>query len=132
MHRIVLARKLGREPIGVAEHWNGDTLDNRRANLREATNQMNCNNYGPNSRNLTGYKGVVKRRRGFAARIKVDGVEHWLGTYDAPEDAAYVRDQFAMQILGEFAWTNFEYAGQRKAPRRSEGTDTHNDEPSRS
>lgn len=54
MHRLLLGF-----PTGQVDHINHDTLDNRRANLRIVTNQVNnANRAGPYSTNKTGVRGL--------------------------------------------------------------------------
>lgn len=49
-HKVALARAFVLPPTRghtIGDHWNGDSLDNRRGNLRWATVQMNAKNiYG--------------------------------------------------------------------------------------
>lgn len=96
----------------LVDHINGDRLDNRRENLRIATNQQNMQNRKLDKRNKSGYKGVVKRERytnrPYAVFIGVGaGKAKYLGAYTTPEEAARVYDKTAKDLFGEFARLNF-------------------------
>lgn len=75
-HRIVLARKLGREllPGELCDHINRNKLDNRRENLRVADKSLNTINRNIRPDNTTGYIGVhlcwpkEYREKGWAKR----------------------------------------------------------------
>jgi hypothetical protein len=69
------------------DHVNGNTLDNRKSNLRLCTvaeNTRNCK-----KKKKTGYKGVFFRKdRGkFTAQIRENYHIHFLGYFNAPEEA---------------------------------------------
>ncbi|HEX6796370.1 MAG TPA: HNH endonuclease [Ktedonobacterales bacterium] len=105
MHRIILARKLGRpiKPGMVVDHINGDGLDNRRANLREATQTDNMRNVRPRSGGASKYKGV--RRLGLHTwEARLDN--QTLGYFDSEEDASFAYDKAALGAYGEFARLN--------------------------
>lgn len=91
------------------DHINGDKLDNRRSNLRLATNsqnQMNCRKrYGNDSK----YKGVCWHWQNskWRANIKIDGKQTHLGLFLNEIDAAKAYDDAARKYFGEFAKTNF-------------------------
>lgn len=93
----------------VVDHINGNPFDNRRSNLRIATNVQNHWNYRLSKRNTTGYKGIYKDRRKekYHARICENGRRHYLGVYDSIEDAAKAYDEAARRYFGEFATLNF-------------------------
>lgn len=103
------------------DHINGNTLDNRSCNLRVCNRDENAKNRLTGKNSETGYKGVytIKGRlkykeknkdiKIYAARIQSDKEKIYLGQYSTPEEAAYVYDQVAMQLHGEFARTNFFY-----------------------
>ena len=103
MHRLVL-----NAPRGVmTDHWNQNTLENTRANLRLCNNSQNQHNVGLSVKNTSGLKGIQITPRGrWLARIRVNGRLIYLGTYDAPELAAAAYDSAAMRYFGEFALTN--------------------------
>ena len=56
MHRLILGTPAGRK----TDHKDGDGLNNRRSNLRVASNQQNMENrpHGANSNSKTGVRGV--------------------------------------------------------------------------
>lgn len=86
------------------DHIDGDSLNNRSANLRIATVSENCRNRGAQANNNSGFKGVGwhKRDKKWRARITVGGVVKQLGQFDCPQlaHAAYCA---ANQIYhGEF------------------------------
>lgn len=91
------------------DHVNGDGLDNRRANLRPATQTQNNGNAPRYRNNTSGYKGVyfVARRGNWAAQIAVSGRRFHLGTFADPVQAAKAYDDAAVRYFGEFARLNF-------------------------
>lgn len=99
------------------DHINGDGLDNRRANLRQATHGQNVQNRRRSSANTSGYKGVTwhKQARKWQAAIKADRRTYYLGIYGSPELAALAYDEAARHHHGEFARVNFPLPGERGA-----------------
>ena len=91
------------------DHVNGNGLDNRRANLRPATNQENQRNRGKQENNTSGFKGVGwhKRIGKWQASVRVDGRLVHLGYHATPEAAARAYDAAALEHHGEFAHLNF-------------------------
>lgn len=88
----------------VADHINGNPLDNRRINLRVCTHQQNMLNRRMNRNNTTGFKGVTQvGPNRWAAAIAMNGCCHYLGVYDSPEKAHAVYCEAAVWLHGEFA-----------------------------
>jgi hypothetical protein len=87
------------------DHVNGDGLDNRRANLREATHGQNMANRRPQG---PSYKGITRRSDGrWQAQIQAARVHRHLGYFATPEAAAAAYDAAAVELFGEFARLNF-------------------------
>ena len=104
------------------DHINGNSLDNRRCNLRQATHAQNMRNAPIDCRNHTGYKGVRIRKgrngklqatkKKYQVRITVNKKEIYLGYFEDIVEAAKVYDEAAKKYFGEFARLNFpEYGG---------------------
>lgn len=105
---VPISRLIMGEPAGLlVDHKNGDTLDNRRENLRLATRQQNRTNTGIQQNNTSGYKGVYRSGSLWSASITVNYRKVSLGSYLDPEDAAKAYDVAALKYFGEFAKTNF-------------------------
>jgi hypothetical protein len=104
MEQYVCAQKGGLE----VDHRNGNSLDNRRQNLRRCTRVQNCQNRRLRSDARLPYKGVQRRSDDgrFRARICVDGVRVALGSFATPEAAALAYDHAARFYFGEFARLN--------------------------
>lgn len=105
-HRLAWAFVHGSiEPETQIDHINGNRKDNRIENLRACNHNDNCRNSKPRSHNKSGIKGVRKMRSKWAARIRVDNKEIWLGCYDTPEMAKEAYDRAAQKYHGAFART---------------------------
>ena len=106
MHRQILGIEGSRV---YADHVNGDTLDNRRCNLRAATGIENSMNRGPNRNNTSGYKGVSRSLEWISevrwkAQITINGKLKVLGTgLKTREEAAELYRRAAEEAFGEFA-----------------------------
>lgn len=110
MHRVILERKLGRilKINEQCDHINNDGLDNRRKNLRVATNQQNCQNQRqPNKIKSSQYKGVSWHDARWEPHIKVSGSQIYLGRFIDEIDAAKAYDKAARLYFKEFAKLNF-------------------------
>ena len=106
LHRFIMGCVPG-DGIYV-DHISGDTLDNRKCNLRKCEAKGNCRNSAKPKNNTTGYKGVSKGRNDlYRAFIKVNYKQLSLGMWDTPEDAAYAYDVAALYYFKEFARLNY-------------------------
>lgn len=106
MHRVILGAPDGTD---VDHIDTGETLNNRRENLRLCTVSQNGMNRPFPKNNASGYKGVYwnKKDRKWQADICVNQARHHLGQFVDIEDAARAYDEAARKYHGEFAWTNF-------------------------
>lgn len=102
MHRLLMG-----DPDCLVDHINGDTLNNRRSNLRLATKSQSNINRGKQKGTSSKYKGVRWHQRKWMAEIKVDGKTRYLGTFEIEEDAGRAYDKIAKELHGEFANLNF-------------------------
>ncbi len=104
-------REIAHTPEGLeCDHINGNSLDNRKANLRSATRQQNCwNSRKRRPKSLSKYKGVSysKRGRPWKAQLIVDGKRIYLGSFDKEKAAAKAYDAAAKKYFGDFAALNF-------------------------
>jgi AP2 domain/HNH endonuclease len=105
MHRQILGVSGG----CYVDHINGDSLDNRRANLRPCTTSQNICNRGKTRKNTSGFKGVSWRKadRRWTASIRLRGQDYYLGHFPTPLHAALAYDKAARELHGEFAKPNF-------------------------
>ena len=84
------------------DHKNGNTLDNRKCNLRICTLKENVRNRKLCQNNTTGYKSVTKVRGRYRARIGVDDKRIHLGYFDTPQQAHQAYCVAAKKYYGEF------------------------------
>lgn len=110
MHRLVLS---GLPSNIFVDHRNGDVFDNRRENLRPATNGQNKANSGLRRDNPTGFKGVTRHGGSYRAILSWGGGNTHLGSFKTPEEAARAWDEAARELQGEWARFNFPRIGER-------------------
>ena len=92
-HRIAWLLYYGKWPENLIDHINGNRADNRIANLRDVTQDVNMQNLrGPTVLNKVGLLGVRKKRNKFQAQIRLHGTSIHLGCFATPEEAhrAYI------------------------------------------
>jgi hypothetical protein len=106
MHETV-AEWLGLDMTNTIDHVNRDPLDNRRSNLRPATQQQQLQNRGISSRNTSGVTGVGwdKKAKKWRAEIGVDYETIHLGYFDTLDEARKAREAAGHYYFGEFVPT---------------------------
>jgi hypothetical protein len=104
MHRVILNAVMP----DYIDHVNHDTLDNRKVNLRLCSRMENLRNQRP--RKIEGkksiYKGVVKYRNTWGARINVNHIRIHLGSFASEIEAANAYNKAAEYLFGDFACLN--------------------------
>jgi hypothetical protein len=103
MHRLIRP-----DILGEVDHRNRNGLDNRRRNLRPASDSQS----GANRvyrRSSSGYIGVywIPKIQKFYAVIRVHGKNLHLGCFSSAKSAARVRDRAVKKRHGAFAVLNF-------------------------
>lgn len=95
-------------PGEFTDHINGDKLDNRKNNLRSATNAQNLFNMKPHKDGSSQYKGVywAKGKGKWRARIQAEGRGRHIGYYECEEDAALAYDREAIKYFKNYARPN--------------------------
>jgi HNH endonuclease len=104
MHNLIVKAK------GI-DHINRDGLDNRKANLRLATQSQNNANKGKQDIKTASskYKGVTwgKYQSKWIAQIMKDRKNYYIGAFSSEIEAAAAYDKKAIELFGEFARINF-------------------------
>lgn len=90
-HRVAWLYVTGEWPEEDIDHRNRDRVDNRFANLRVVTRQVNLQNQArPKSHSTSPYLGVTRDKGGnrWVAQIQVGSMKTWLGTFGTSEEAS--------------------------------------------
>jgi len=95
----------GRMPNGEIDHINGDGLDDRISNLREATHSQNARNRRKVFKNSSIRVGVSFRKtcNKYGAYIRANNKNIVLGVFERVEDAISARENAERELWGEFA-----------------------------
>jgi len=102
----LLARQMVNAPTKMdVDHINGNTLDNRRSNLRICTHAQNCSNRW--GRRGLKYKGISQDGNRFRAQIVHQKTFYYLGSFKTEDEAAKSYDEAAKRLHGEYAVLNF-------------------------
>ena len=104
MHRATLKPKANK----LVDHKDGNGLNNRRKNLREATRSQNNRNRGVCLRNKSGHVGVSwNTQMGmWRADLTVDGKRKFLGLFKTVPAAVSARAKAGKKYHGEFSRKN--------------------------
>jgi len=105
-HRLIWKYHYGKDPKEFIDHIDGNKTNNNIENLREATNQQNGFNKGPQKNNKLGIKGVRKDRNKYRATIIINGKEKHLGMFFTIEEARLVREEAEKKLFKEFSVFN--------------------------
>lgn len=103
LHRYIMGVSDGQT---IVDHVNGDTLDNRRCNLRLCSKRENSRNV-KSRRGASVYRGVRRSGDRWRADIMEDGVRVFIGSFADEEAAARAYDREARVRHGDFARLNF-------------------------
>lgn len=116
---LAMHREIFGFPGVFIDHANGNTLDNRRMNLRCATRAENIRNSPKRYSVQTSsrFKGVSwnRRQKKFCAYVCREGRLAHLGYFPDEMAAARAYDDAARRCYGEFACFNFPREGERGA-----------------
>lgn len=104
MHRIIMSAKKEEQ----IDHINHNGLDNRKANLRIATNSQQTANTRLQARSTTGFKGVTfkSKKKLYISRIRIDGKLIGGGLFKNKYQAALKYNEMAIKYFGEYACIN--------------------------
>lgn len=88
----------------VVDHINGNTLDNRRTNLRIVSHEYNCFNLHRNTRNTSGHRGIsyVQKENRWKVKCRFNKTDYYIGRYKTLEEAIEARNYAYQDILGGF------------------------------
>lgn len=106
LHRLIMNVT---NPSQIVDHINGNTLDNRKCNLRITDSTGNARNTSIRKKKdkTIKYKGIYKRLNGkFQSIIRVNGKNITIGTFNTQKEAAEAYNNAALKYHKEFARLN--------------------------
>lgn len=111
LHRIIASRMVGHrlERSEEVDHIDGNPQNNKRSNLRVTTHRLNTLNQAGHGNSTSRYVGVYRARDVWRAFICQDGETLNIGCFRDEDEAAWMRDQWALSMRGEYARLNFDY-----------------------
>lgn len=108
LHRFIMqlhGHDINKQDIDHEDH-NG--MNNQKYNLRICSHSKNMQNAKKQKRITSSiYKGVCIHRTSFAANIRLNKKQIYIGLYETEEDAAKAYDKKALELFGEYAHLNF-------------------------
>lgn len=104
-HRLIYIFHHGAIEKPEIDHIDGNGLNNKIENLRQATKLQNLKNQKIRVTNTSGVKGVTldKKWNKWRARIMINGKEKTVGFFDNLFSAAIARKEAEQKYYGEFA-----------------------------
>lgn len=104
-----LYREITNCPKGMmVDHINGDTLDNRKCNLRICNRSENLLNSSFNKNNTSGFKGVIwhSQNKKWQAKATINKKQIYFGSSNDKVEAAKMYDEGITKLFGELCFTN--------------------------
>jgi hypothetical protein len=104
LHRLIMKCPAGM----VVDHINGNTLDNRKANLRVCLQKHNTYNRRPNKKGASDYKGVSWHihQSLWAVSITADKKTKHLGYFKCENQAALIYNEASLKYHGKYGYQN--------------------------
>lgn len=90
----------------LIDHKNRNGLDNRKENLRPATQAENARNCSSRT-NKTGFRGVSKTGNKFYCQLRANGLQKFSHGFATAEEAAREYDRLSLKYHKEFGVLNF-------------------------
>lgn len=123
MHQIIASRMQFKSR---ADHINRDGFDNRRRNLRDATQKQNMENSQLRTDNMSGHKGVFwkKDHAKWCAKIVHHGKHIYLGYFEQLDDAIQARYEAEREYFTHGSEISREEAGRTPTPIHARGEES--------
>ncbi len=101
--RVVYCMVHGCWPEPCVDHIDGNSLNDRPGNLREATHRQNAQNAAAHIKASGLPRGVTNYMGRYRATIQIDGKRRVLGAFDSPADASAAYETSRKELFNEFA-----------------------------
>ena len=103
LSRVAFLWMTGEWPVNQIDHKDGDSLNNKWDNLREATKTQNAWNHKTRAKKHSLPMGVRETPYGFQARITKNKIIYSLGVFATADTARQAYEMKRQEFFGEFA-----------------------------
>ncbi len=113
-NRLILLHRFIKPCEKDIDHFDGNTLNNTKLNLRPCDDTQNGGNQKLAKNNKSGYKGVswFKPMKKWICKIYFKNSQIHIGLFNDKVDAARAYDRAALRYFGEFARLNLPHPNQ--------------------